>query len=419
MYGLCDCNNFFASCERVFNPSLEGKPVVVLSSNDGCIIARSNESKALGIKMGQPLFQAQQIIRANNVAVYSSNMQLYGDMSHRVMATLKGIVPSTEIYSIDEAFINFEGLPQETLQEQGREIARIVMRNTGIPVSIGIAPTKTLAKVASKLCKQYPKLNGCCLMYRHEDIEKVLSTYPIEDVWGIGRRYSKMLQGVSIHTALDFTKAEKEWIKAKMGIGGLRTWRELQGEQCIGFQKTPPDKQSICVSRSFAKELYDFEPLHTAISTFVSSAAEKLRKQGSAAGQMLIFIYTNRHHTQMPQYYESRLIRFDVATDSTLEMLAQASKALRFIFDSNYGYKKAGVILSDIVPKTAIQNTLFDTTDRTKHTRLMQAIDSLNAHHGRNTVSVATQTLSPIKTNRDHLSPHYTTQWSEIITVKI
>lgn len=419
MYGLCDCNNFFASCERVFNPSLEGKPVVVLSSNDGCIIARSNESKALGIKMGQPLFQAQHIIRANNVAVYSGNMQLYGDMSYRVMATLKGIVPSTEIYSIDEAFINFEGLPLETLQERGREIARIVKRNTGIPVSIGIASTKTLAKVASKLCKQYPKLNGCCLMYRREDIEKVLSTYPIEDVWGIGRRYSKMLQAAGIRTALDFTKAGQEWIKAKMGIGGLRTWRELQGVQCISFQQTPTDKQSICVSRSFAKELYEFESLHTAISTFVSSAAEKLRKQSCVAGQILVFIYTNRHHTQMPQYYESRLIRFDVATDSTLEILSQASKALRFIFDGSYGYKKAGVILSDIMPKTAIQTTLFDTTDHTKHTRLMQTIDSLNALHGRNTVGVATQTLSPVTTNSDHLSPHYTTQWSEIITVKV
>lgn len=242
MLALCDCNNFFASCERVFNPSLNGKPVVVLSNNDGCIIARSEEAKAVGIKMGQPLYQAQELIKAHGVAVFSSNYNLYGDMSHRVMQTLKQYAPSIEIYSIDEAFLDFDGLPVETLQERGQEIARIVRRNTGIPVSIGIAPTKTLAKVASKLCKKYPKLKGACLMHRPEDITKVLSKFPIGDVWGIGRRYSKMLKGYGIETAEQFRQMQPEWVRTKMSIVGLRTWKELHGEPCIEFEHAVPDK---------------------------------------------------------------------------------------------------------------------------------------------------------------------------------
>lgn len=333
------------------------------------------------------------------------------------MATLRSLVPSTEVYSIDEAFLNFEGMSVDTLAQQGREIARIVRRNTGIPVSIGIAPTKTLAKVASKLCKLYPKLEGCCLMHRPIDIEKVLRTFPIEDVWGIGRRYSKMLHAAGVHTAHDFTQRSAEWVKAKMSVTGLRTWQELCSQPCIGFEHTPPEKQTICVSRSFSKDLTDFDALHTSLSTFVTLAAEKLRKQQSAAGQIQVFICTNRHRTDLPQQYESRLVRFYVATDSTLEMVGQATKALQAIFTPGYGYKRAGVILSDIIPKSEVQAALFDATDRPKHTRLMQTIDSLNRYHGRNTISLASQRFAPQQSSRDHLSPRYTTEWSEILTI--
>lgn len=419
MYGLCDCNNFFASCERVFDPSLNGRPVVVLSNNDGCIIARSNEAKALGIKMGQPFFQVKEIVERCNVAVFSSNYQLYGDMSHRVMTTLKTLAPAIEIYSIDEAFLNLDGFDVETLQQRGREMARVVRRNTGIPVSIGIAPTKTLAKVASKLCKSYPKLNGCCLMYRQQDIEKVLKSYPVEEVWGIGRRYSKMLKSLEINSAYQFMQCPAEWVKNKMSVVGLRTWRELHGESCIGFEQMTPDKQSITVSRSFAKELFTYDELKTSVATFTSMAAEKLRKQGSVASQMTVFILTNRHREESPQSYESRLLKLYEPTDSTIDLLNYAIAALKSIHQQGFGYKKAGVILSDISPVSAVQPTLFESIAHSKHTELMKVLDEINAKNGRSTVKLGAQGLTPLLTNREHLSPRATTDWAEIMKVKV
>ena len=261
MIGLCDCNNFFASCERVFRPDLEGKPVVVLSNNDGCIIARSNEAKALGIKMATPLFQAKDVIEQNNVAVFSSNYQLYGDMSNRVISILKETVPAIEVYSIDEAFLNLEGLPLEELQQKGRNLSARIKKDTGIPVSIGIAPTKTLAKIASKLCKQYPKLRGCCLMYRPQDIEKVLRRFPVGDVWGIGRKYRRKLQLMGVSTAWDFCSLPRAEVSRMMSVTGVKTWLELHGEPCIGFDEVPQDRQTICVSRSFAHDITDLSRL--------------------------------------------------------------------------------------------------------------------------------------------------------------
>lgn len=242
MYGLCDCNNFFVSCERVFRPDLAGRPVVVLSNNDGCVIARSNEAKALGIGMGQPLFQIQPLIAWHKVEIFSANFALYGDMSRRVMTTLRDSVPRIEIYSIDEAFFDLQGI-KEPLDVFGRTVGHTIRRNTGIPVSIGIAPTKTLAKIASKLAKRYPKLDGCCYMHRPQDIEKVLSTFPLRDVWGIGRRYGKMFDAMRVDTALQFTQLPQEWVHRRMGVTGLRTWNELQGIECISFEQMPPKKQ--------------------------------------------------------------------------------------------------------------------------------------------------------------------------------
>lgn len=419
MFGLCDCNNFFVSCERVFDPSLNGKPVVVLSNNDGCVIARSNEAKALGIKMAQPLFQVRALIEKHGVKVFSSNYQLYGDMSNRVMDTLRALVPELEIYSIDEAFINLDGMEKERLHEWGCEIARVVKRNTGIPVSIGIAPTKTLAKIASKLCKTYPKLMGCCFMHRSEDIEKVLKTFPVEDVWGIGRRYTKMLHGLEIRNARQFVECSPDWVQSKMSVVGLRTWKELRGEACIEFEHSLPDKQSISVSRSFAKELHTFDELQTSLATFVTMAAEKLRGQGSVTGQLTVFIFTNRHREEAPQSYESRLIRLEVPTDSTIELIKYTTSALKIVYKDGYGYKKAGVILTAISPKSSIQQKLFDTINRPKHESLMKVLDNINLQHGRSTVTVATQGLEPIQANRDHLSQRYTTSWDEILVLKV
>ncbi|MBQ5603834.1 MAG: Y-family DNA polymerase, partial [Bacteroidales bacterium] len=257
MFALADCDNFFASCERVFRPDLQGKPVIVLSSNDGCAIARSNEAKALGIKMGDPFFKIKHLVEKHGVAVFSGNMALYGDMSQRVRWVLEEYAPAVEVYSIDEAFLDLRGINNIDFDKYAKEISAQCWKMTSIPVSVGIAPTKTLAKIASKLCKQYPKLRGGCYMHRPQDIEKVLRKFPIEDVWGIGRRSSAKLQARYIKTAYDFTQLPEAAIQKMMGITGVRTWKELQGIPCIEFEDGFEAKQSICVSRSFSSEIYD------------------------------------------------------------------------------------------------------------------------------------------------------------------
>lgn len=418
MYGLADCNNFFASCERLFDPSLEGRAVVVLSNNDGCVIARSNEAKALGIKMGQPLFQIRELIKNADVAVFSSNYALYADMSSRVMQTLRTLTPSVEVYSVDEAFLSFDGFATESLPQYGRQIAKTVRRNTGIPISLGIAPTKTLAKVASKLCKQYPRLEGCCLMHREEDIEKVLSQLPVADIWGIGRQSAKMLAQYNIKTAEQFRRLRPEWVQGAMSVVGLRTWRELHGEPCIEYDDRPSDKQSITVSRSFAHEMTDITSLNEALMNFVAMAAEKLRNQGSVAAQMSVGIVTNRHREDQPQHYENHLIRFETPTDSTLELAAAAADALGKLFREGYRYKKAGVTLLHLSTANEVQTQLFDTIDRNKHRSLMEAIDGVNSRHGRSTIKLAAQGEGDTQSSRDHLSPRYTTSWDDILVIK-
>lgn len=419
MYGLADCNNFFVSCERVFAPRLEGKPVVVLSNNDGCIISRSNEAKALGIRMGQPLFQAAPLIRQYGVEVLSSNYALYSDMSHRVMNTLRSLVPEAEVYSIDEAFLDLRGISLEALSDFGHRVATTVRRHTGIPVSIGISPSKTLAKIASKLCKRYPKLHNSCLMYRPQDVDKVLQRFPIQDVWGIGRRHGRMLQGAGIVTTGQFVRLPEGWVRSRMGVTGVRTWRELQGEACIEFEQAPPAKQQICTSRSFATELTTLEELRQAVALFASLCAEKLRRQASVCGEVQVFIATNRHRPELPQRYVNRILAPDEPTDSTLEISALVDRALCSLYSSEFGYKKAGVILSAITPRTAVQTSLFTPSDRGRQSRLMQALDAVNERFGRHTVVTATQGFEPLKSNRNHVSPSYTTSWDELFEVKV
>lgn len=419
MLGLCDCNNFFVSCERVFNPSLEGRPVVVLSNNDGCVVSRSNEAKAIGIKMGEPLFQIQSLVTQHNVAVYSANYHLYGDMSRRVMETLKAHVPFIEIYSIDEAFLELDGYSTDDLQGFGRELSRIVRRNTGIPVSIGMSHTKTLAKIASRLCKKYPKLQGACLMWRDEDIAKVLSTYPIEDVWGIGRKHSRRLQAAGVATAAKLCEKSEEWVRNMMSITGVRTWRELRGLPSIDFSHQIADKQTITVSRSFATELYSFEELRETVAAFAAMAAEKLRRQRSVAGELQVYILTNRHRDDQPQHREGRVHRFVTSTCSTIEITKTATELLKELYRQGFGYKKSGVTLSAITPDCAVQHSLFDETDHSKHKLLMQAIDNINSTIGRDSVRVVSQGCIEDHINRRHLSPQYTTSWDDIIVVKV
>ena len=419
MVGLCDCNNFFASCERVFRPDLNGRPVVVLSNNDGCIIARSNEAKALGIKMGTPLFQAKDVIEKNGVTVFSSNYQLYGDMSNRVISILKETVPAIEVYSIDEAFLDLEGLPLEGLQQKGRDLSARIRRDTGIPVSIGIAPTKTLAKIASKLCKQYPKLRGCCLMYRPQDIEKVLRKFPVGDVWGVGRKYRRKLESLGVETAWDFASLPRSEVSRMMSITGVKTWLELHGEPCIRFDDVPRDRQSICVSRSFAHDMTDLSQLDAAVATFTTKVAEKLRAQQMKAYVLHVFILTNRHRDEKPQDYSIRTTGFEVATNSTLELTEAASKALKVIFKKGFGYKKAGVMVTDLVDSDKVQGVFFDTVDHEKQDRLMKVIDSINLSNGRSTVRVASNGEMDQYSTRAHVSRRFTTRWDELMEVVV
>ena len=420
MYALADCNNFFVSCERVFRPDLNLRPIIVLSNNDGCAVARSNEAKALGIEMGAPLFKIRDIVNRHNVAVFSGNMALYGDMSHRVQQTLLEFAPSIERYSIDEAFIDLTGMVDTNFDALAKEISRRCRHNTGIPVSVGIAPTKTLAKIASKLCKQYPRLQGGCYMHRNEDIEKVLRKFPIGDVWGIGRRYRRKLTDCGINTAYDFTQLSEEWVRALMGIAGVRTWRGLRGEACIEFEDGFQAKQSICTSRSFASEIYDLKELAEQIAKFTSMTAAKLRKQGSACTQLHVFAWTNRFKEEESNYKGSSIvIPFEVATDSTIVMLKAANKALMQIFRRGCGYKKAGVIATGIIPRNSIQNNLFDKTDRSRHSKIMQTIDKINSSIGHDSIIIASQGFSDVKMRHEHRSPHYTTDWADIPTVTI
>ncbi len=415
MYGLCDCNNFYASCQRVFRPDLVGRPVVVLSNNDGCIIARSNEAKALGIGMGQPLYQVQGLIDRHGVAVFSSNFALYGDMSRRVMATLRTLVPSVEVYSIDEAFFDLHGIA-EPLDDYGRRIGRTIRRNTGIPVSIGIAPTKTLAKIASKLAKRYRNSTAAvtCIGPR---TSKGTCDLSLHEVWGIGRRYGKLFDSMRITTARQYVELPEEWIHRRMGITGLRTWRELQGIECIGFEQMPQQKQQITVSRSFPKEIYEREELERIVAEFASMCAEKLRAQRALCGQIHGFIFTNRHRDDQPQRYETAVLTLPEPTDSTLEIVRQARAALRQIYRPGFGYKSRCDTRADRTGNGRAGHAVR-TARQGKHARLMEALDRVNKVYGRGSIVIAAQGTEPFRMNREHLSPRYTTDWRELLTVK-
>lgn len=432
MIGLCDCNNFFVSCQRLFDPSLVGRPVVVLSGNDGCIIARSNEAKALGIKMGQPRFEVDRVLKQHNVVLISSNLELYTDISKRVMETLKMNAPEVEVYSVDEAFLNLEGMELEELGEYGRSLSRLVGRNTGIPVSIGISHNKTLSKIASKLAKQYPRLKGCCLMHRDEDIAKVLSTYPIEDVWGIGRRYASMLHNFGVKTAEQFRRLDPEWVQSKMSVVGLRTQRELLGESCLDFEVQHSTRQSIMVSRTFATELYELEELHQVLSGYLSRAAEKLRAQGSKARELEVFLRTNRFREDIIQQNEGRIFKFLVPTSSTLEMASEMNRMLEELYILGNGYKRAGVLLKGITSSAQAQQTsLFVNNEKSmRHSALMEAVDKINRATGGGSsnagmngsggvVRLASEGFGGSRRNSDYISPCYSTRWSDILTIKV
>lgn len=417
MYGLVDCNNFFVSCERVFNPALRSFPVVVLSNNDGCVISRSEEAKRLGIPMGQPAFKIKPLLDSNQLVAFSSNYSLYGDMSHRVMSTLSTFVENIEVYSIDEAFLNFNGFEKYDLHEYGQMIVRTTTKGTGIPVSMGIAPTKTLAKVASKFAKKYPRYKGACIIDSDEKREKALKLFDVGDVWGIGRRLVKMLNYHGVNTAYDLTQKSESWVRSKMTVIGVRTWKELRGIPCIEME-TVSQKQTICTSRSFGEMISSFDTLMEAVANFTSACAKKLREQKCCAKVIMVFIYTNRHREDLMQYSQNKVITLPFATNDTVELIAYARMALTSIYREGYQFKKAGVIVSDIANEQMIIRDLFDPRDTDKQKRLLSVVDEINRKSGSNRIQLAIQAGNHNwKLKREFISHNYTTNLDDLIQV--
>lgn len=425
MFALVDCNNFYCSCERVFNPALRDKPVVVLSNNDGCIIARSNEAKALGIKMGEPFFKIRQTLEEQKVAVFSSNYALYGDMSHRVMSLLSEFTPDISIYSIDEAFLQLptaEHDPTFSIEEYGKKIVHTVTKGTGIPVTIGIAPTKTLAKIASHFGKQYAGYKNVCLIDTEEKRAKALQLTPIHEVWGIGRRLSPQLAYYGIRTAWDLTQKSEQWVRRNFSVTLARTWKELQGDSCIDIEELPHSK-SICTSRSFPEKGISKLPLlEEAVANFAASCSRKLKQQRTACYGMTIFAYTSRFPTSGHPYQLSQTCSFSVATSDRQEIVSRAVEVLRQHWpdDITPFIKKAGVIAWGIIPDTAIQAQLFDPIDRGKQMALSKAIEEINRKNGHNMVRIAVQGYDKrwhLKCER--ISKRYTTDIDDIIEIKL
>lgn len=418
MFALVDCNNFYASCERLFNPQWNDRPVIVLSNNDGCVIARSNEAKLLGIKMGTPAYQIKSEIEHYGIGVFSSNYALYGDMSNRVMSMLSAYSPHIEIYSIDEAFLDVSGFDHFDLKEYSQNIVRCVTKGTGIPVSLGMAGTKTLAKVANKFAKKYKGYKGACIIDTEDKRIEALKRTDIGDVWGIGRQHQKMLQGQGVKNAYDFSTMPVNWVRQKMTVVGERMWKELNGEPCIELELVAPDKKQICTSRAFGETISDISGLEEAVATFASMCAGKLRKQKSCTQSLMVFIHTNNYREDLPQYFRNSIVRFPVATNNTQEIVHYALIALQQIYQKGYWFKKAGVILMEVVPDGAVQQDLFDTVDREKQTRLMEVVDKLNSGFTRNNLTLAIQGgHRKWKLKQELLSPCYTTRLTDIIKI--
>lgn len=418
MFALVDCNNFYASCERVFNPNLLGKPIVILSNNDGCVIARSNEAKALGIPMGAPAFQFEKDFEQKGINVFSSNYALYGNMSKRVMMVLSEFTPEIEIYSVDECFLGFKGFEKYDLTDYGHQIHRRVKKATGIPVSVGFAPTKALAKVANKIAKKFSDRTGnSYVIDTPEKLEKALRWTKIEDVWGIGRRNTlKLVSTFKIRNAWEFTQLGDAWIRKNMSVVGLKLKYDLLGVSTINWEEIKP-KQNIATTRSFKGMISEIGELKERVSTFADTCAVKLRNEGSHCNSIEIFLLSNQHRTDLQQYNRCIKVKCPFPTNSTLELNKLALNALSIIFRDGILYKKAGVIVGDITPEESYQTNLFRNED-TRHKNLMQAIDRINKKLGIRKIRLGSQDLQRTwKMKQERLSPNYTTRWNDLITV--
>mgnify|MGYP002764199397 FL=1 len=449
MIGLADCNNFYCSCERVFRPDLIGNPVVVLSNNDGCVIARSEEAKALGYKMGDPFYQVKEKLEAEGVAIFSSNYTLYGSLSNRVMSMLSHYSPHIDQYSIDESFFDVdqsmaERFFQDNLKENdtflnnesllhqyGAKISADVLRAVGIPISIGIAETKTLAKIGSKFAKKYKGYQGCCLIDTDERRHKALSLFPIEDVWGIGRQIARKLDYMGIRTAAQFADKKESWVRSNFNITTVRTWKELNGESCISIEELP-QKKSICTSRSFSDEgICDKNVIEEAVANFAVRCTEKLRLQGSVCQGITVFAWTSRFNEHVPEYTIYDSLTLPIATNAQDEIVGAALSILRAKYPKpmadcrsdrpglSFRFKKAGVILWQISPAYPRQQDLFDPIDRSKQKALMEAIDAINRKNGHGTIRQAVQGNGcRFDLKREYMSKRFTTDIHDILKVK-
>lgn len=417
MFALVDCNNFYASCERVFNPALRKRPIVVLSNNDGCVIARSNEAKELGIPMGAPAYQYQYLFERHHIEVFSANFPLYGDMSHRVMSILSGYTPNQEIYSIDECFLDLTGMKLD-LHEYGIKMRTHVLKWTGIPVSVGIAPTKALAKLANRIAKKFPERTGGAYVIDSEEKRiKALKWLSVEDVWGIGRRGSKKLKAQGVTTAYEFTQLSKAWVLKYMTIVGLRLQDELNGISRLEMEPVEL-KQSIATTRTFEHEYGKFEEVNERITTFSVVGAEKLRQQHSLCQSLLVFIETNRFREPDEQYTNSIVVKLPFATSSSMEIVKFAVEGLKKIYRKGYLYKRAGVVLMDFVQEKNVQRSLFFNSD-SRHAPLMEVVDNLNSKFGRQKIRLASQDTRIWKMKQENISRHFTTDLNDIIEVKV
>ncbi len=419
MFALIDCNNFYVSCERVFNPKLNNKPVVVLSNNDGCAISRSNEAKALGIPMGAPAFKYEKIFQKNNVQVFSSNFPLYGDMSSRVMSILSKFTPNIEIYSIDEAFLKFEGFENYDLESHCQKIKNMVFKWTGIPISIGIAPTKALAKVANRISKKFPnQTKGVYLINSKEKRIKALKWLNIGDVWGIGFRHAKRLINIRINTAYDFTSLEDSWVRKNMSVVGLRLKKELEGKSVLDLEEVRSPKKAIATTRSFEGTITDYEKIKERISTFAICCAEKLRSQNSNCNSIYVFVRSNKFQKNKTQYRNGILMTTPFSTNSNMIISKYAVKGLKKIFKKDVNYKKAGTIVMGLDSSNNHQLNLFKNEDP-KHKCLMKTIDFIQKKEGQSKIKLASQDLRKRwKMKQEKLSPNYTCKVDEIIKVK-
>lgn len=419
MFALVDCNNFYASCQRAFEPHLRNKPVVVLSNNDGCVIARSNEAKALGIPMGAAAFEYKAVFETNKVCVFSSNYALYGDMSARVMNILARYSPEIEVYSIDEAFLKFSGFELFDLQKIGLEMQKTVTKGTGIPVSIGFAATKSLAKVANKIAKKFPdKTQSVYTIDTEEKRIKALKWTKIEDVWGIGRKHAKRLRAKNILNAYQFSLLSDQWVRAEMSVVGLRLKHELEGKPTLDIEH-PKSKKAIATTRSFEKPFTKLTDIKERVATFTASCSEKLRKQNSHCNMIMVFVQTNYFRKDQPQYSRSIVLKTDFPTNSTIELNHYAQIGLKAIFREGYHYKKAGVIVMGLTPNSQTQLSLFETSNP-KHQPLMGVIDKMNKSYGNNKIKFATQSIGrQWKMKQEKLSPCYTTKIRDIITITV